>query len=188
MTESEFRAVCQHFGHDYDVHKRYYRMHDTTVELTKVGKVLEKDFASIKWSNWRNFEKSKGEAQEKKWVLTVPKLWIPVQHELLREWFKSPHRSTDPWKHRQRLSQSSSSTLNRSYNVGDGNALGFMNCSFCNQFSLDNNHLLKSTDLWAKKYKLTARYSIEYQFHKSLRYLEMWKYFPFVIIAGIEYQ
>jgi len=44
MTESEYRAVCDHLGHTYDVHKRYYRLHDTTVALTKVGKLLEKDF------------------------------------------------------------------------------------------------------------------------------------------------
>ena len=44
MTESEYRAVCDHLGHTYDVHKRYYRLHDTTVALTKVGKMLENDF------------------------------------------------------------------------------------------------------------------------------------------------
>ena len=44
MTESEYRAVCEHLGHTYDVHKRYYRLHDITVALTKVGKLLESDF------------------------------------------------------------------------------------------------------------------------------------------------
>lgn len=46
MNESEFRAVCDHLGHTYDVHKRYYRMHDTTVALAKVGRLLENDFAN----------------------------------------------------------------------------------------------------------------------------------------------
>lgn len=46
MTEAEYRAVCEHLGHSYDVHKRYYRLHDTTVALTKVGKLLQTDFAT----------------------------------------------------------------------------------------------------------------------------------------------
>lgn len=47
MNESEYRAMCDHLGHTYDVHKRYYRLHDITVALTKVGKVLETDFRSV---------------------------------------------------------------------------------------------------------------------------------------------
>lgn len=42
FTESEYRLLCDHLGHTPDVHKRYYRLRDTTTELTKVAKMLLK--------------------------------------------------------------------------------------------------------------------------------------------------
>lgn len=39
-TESEFRILCDHLGHSLDVHKRFYRLRETTVEFTKIGKML----------------------------------------------------------------------------------------------------------------------------------------------------
>ena len=40
FTESEYRILCDHLGHTLPVHKRYYRLRDTTTELTKVAKML----------------------------------------------------------------------------------------------------------------------------------------------------
>lgn len=39
-TESQFRLLCDHFGHTIDVHKRYYRLPDSSVTLAKVSKML----------------------------------------------------------------------------------------------------------------------------------------------------
>ena len=40
MTDSELTWVTNHFGHTQNVHKSWYRREDSTVELTKVEKVL----------------------------------------------------------------------------------------------------------------------------------------------------
>lgn len=39
-TESEFRILCDHLGHSYDVHKRYYRLPMASIELAKVSQML----------------------------------------------------------------------------------------------------------------------------------------------------
>ena len=40
MTDSELTWVTNHFGHTQNVHKNWYRPEDSTIELTKVAKVL----------------------------------------------------------------------------------------------------------------------------------------------------
>lgn len=40
MTDSELRWVTDHMGHTLDVHKRWYRKSNNTVELSKVASVL----------------------------------------------------------------------------------------------------------------------------------------------------
>jgi hypothetical protein len=40
MTEAELRWVTDHLGHTIDVHKKWYRLSNRTVELTKVAAVL----------------------------------------------------------------------------------------------------------------------------------------------------
>ena len=40
MTDSELTWVTNHFGHTQNVHKNWYRREDSTIELTKVAKVL----------------------------------------------------------------------------------------------------------------------------------------------------
>lgn len=40
MTVSELTWVTNHFGHTKNVHKNWYRREDSTIELTKVAKVL----------------------------------------------------------------------------------------------------------------------------------------------------
>ena len=40
MTDSELTWVTNHFGHTKNVHKNWYRREDSTIELTKVAKVL----------------------------------------------------------------------------------------------------------------------------------------------------
>ena len=40
MTDSELTWVTNHFGHTQNVHKNWYRREDSTIELTKVEKVL----------------------------------------------------------------------------------------------------------------------------------------------------
>ena len=40
MTESELTWVTNHLGHAKDIHKGWYRQEDSTIELTKIAKVL----------------------------------------------------------------------------------------------------------------------------------------------------
>ena len=40
MTESELTWVTNHLGHTKDIHKGWYRQEDSTIELTKIAKVL----------------------------------------------------------------------------------------------------------------------------------------------------
>ena len=40
MTEAELNWVTDHLGHTPDVHKMWYRQEESTVELTKVAKIL----------------------------------------------------------------------------------------------------------------------------------------------------
>ena len=40
MNEAELSWVTDHLGHSADVHKLWYRQEESTVELTKVAKVL----------------------------------------------------------------------------------------------------------------------------------------------------
>lgn len=41
-TESELRLLCDHMGHSYEAHKRYYPLPDSAVSLAKVSKMLMK--------------------------------------------------------------------------------------------------------------------------------------------------
>ena len=40
MNKAELSWVTDHLGHSADVHKRWYRQEESTVELTKVAKIL----------------------------------------------------------------------------------------------------------------------------------------------------
>ena len=40
MTESELTWVTNHLGHTKDIQKGWYRQEDSTIELTKIAKVL----------------------------------------------------------------------------------------------------------------------------------------------------
>ena len=40
ITESELTWVTNHLGHTKDIHKGWYRQEDSTIELTKIAKVL----------------------------------------------------------------------------------------------------------------------------------------------------
>ena len=40
MTESELTWVTNHLGHTKDIHKGWYRQENSTIELTKIAKVL----------------------------------------------------------------------------------------------------------------------------------------------------
>ena len=40
LTESEMDQVAMHLGHDLTVHRRYYRLQHSTVELSKVSRLL----------------------------------------------------------------------------------------------------------------------------------------------------
>ena len=40
MTDSELTWVTNHLGHTKDIHKKWYRQEDSTIELTKIAKVL----------------------------------------------------------------------------------------------------------------------------------------------------
>ena len=40
MTDAKLSWVTDHLGHTGDVHKLWYRQEESTVELTKVAKIL----------------------------------------------------------------------------------------------------------------------------------------------------
>ena len=40
MNEAELTWVTNHLGHTADVHKRWYRQEESTVELTKIAQLL----------------------------------------------------------------------------------------------------------------------------------------------------
>jgi len=40
LQENELDWLARHLGHDIRVHREYYRLHDSTIELAKVGKLL----------------------------------------------------------------------------------------------------------------------------------------------------
>ena len=44
LHENDFRMLCRHLGHTTEVHNRWYRMSDVTIELTKVGEILDSHF------------------------------------------------------------------------------------------------------------------------------------------------
>ena len=40
LQENELDWLARHLGHDLQVHRQYYRLHDSTIELAKVSKIL----------------------------------------------------------------------------------------------------------------------------------------------------
>ncbi|XP_044180170.1 uncharacterized protein LOC114952155 isoform X4 [Acropora millepora] len=40
LQENELDWLARHLGHDISVHREYYRLHESTIELAKVGKIL----------------------------------------------------------------------------------------------------------------------------------------------------
>ena len=40
FDETQYRVLCNHLGHTLKVHERYYRLQDSTIELSKVAKIL----------------------------------------------------------------------------------------------------------------------------------------------------
>lgn len=40
LQENELDWLARHLGHDIQVHREYYRLHESTIELAKVGKIL----------------------------------------------------------------------------------------------------------------------------------------------------
>lgn len=40
LQENELDWLTRHLGHDIQVHRQYYRLHDSTIELAKVSKIL----------------------------------------------------------------------------------------------------------------------------------------------------
>lgn len=40
LKESELEWLARHMGHDLSVHREYYRLHDSTLELSKVSRLL----------------------------------------------------------------------------------------------------------------------------------------------------
>ena len=41
LHKHELDWLARHLGHDIQVHREYYRLHESTIELAKVGKILE---------------------------------------------------------------------------------------------------------------------------------------------------
>lgn len=54
FSESQYRLLCDHLGHSLEVHKRWYRLRDSTVEMTKVANILLKDF-QVDYNKWVTF-------------------------------------------------------------------------------------------------------------------------------------
>lgn len=40
MTENEYDWLARHLGHDIKVHREFYRLHESAIELTKVSRIL----------------------------------------------------------------------------------------------------------------------------------------------------
>ena len=40
LNQTELEWLCNHMGHSVDVHKQYYRMQDSAIELSKVSRLL----------------------------------------------------------------------------------------------------------------------------------------------------
>ena len=40
LQEKELHWLAHHLGHDIGVHSEYYRLHESTIKLAKVGKIL----------------------------------------------------------------------------------------------------------------------------------------------------
>ena len=40
LKEGELEWLSNHLGHDIQVHKDFYRLHDSTIEIAKVSKLL----------------------------------------------------------------------------------------------------------------------------------------------------
>ncbi len=40
LKEHEIGWLAKHLGHDIRTHREYYRLHDSTIELAKVSKLL----------------------------------------------------------------------------------------------------------------------------------------------------
>ena len=40
LSENDLRWLAEHLGHDLNVHREYYRLKDSTVELSKVSRLL----------------------------------------------------------------------------------------------------------------------------------------------------
>ena len=40
LTENDLRWLAEHLGHNLDVHREYYRLRESTVELSKVSRLL----------------------------------------------------------------------------------------------------------------------------------------------------
>jgi len=40
LSENDLRWLADHLGHNLDVHREYYRLKDSTVELSKVSRIL----------------------------------------------------------------------------------------------------------------------------------------------------
>jgi hypothetical protein len=40
LNETEVDWLARHLGHDVRIHREYYRLHESTIELAKVSKLL----------------------------------------------------------------------------------------------------------------------------------------------------
>ncbi|XP_050519515.1 uncharacterized protein LOC126893411 [Diabrotica virgifera virgifera] len=40
MSENQYDWLARHLGHDIKVHRDFYRMHESAIELTKVSRLL----------------------------------------------------------------------------------------------------------------------------------------------------
>ncbi|XP_018574901.1 uncharacterized protein LOC108913763 [Anoplophora glabripennis] len=40
MSENEYDWLARHLGHDITVHKEFYRMHESAIELTEISRIL----------------------------------------------------------------------------------------------------------------------------------------------------
>ena len=40
MTQGELKWLANHMGHDVNIHENVYRLHDSTIELAKVSRLL----------------------------------------------------------------------------------------------------------------------------------------------------
>ena len=82
LQPSELEWLASHMGHDISVHREYYRLHDSTLELSKVSRLLLAiDEGSA--SKWKGKKLSEIQLDGKSNVISVALIIFPLRSKLM---------------------------------------------------------------------------------------------------------